>query len=626
MNARTDHRAERAYALDFEFENAIMMPSPPLIDSSSISPIIGQHITMSDDFTTSGSRVTLPWDTDYVYIKRIDSNASAAAAAPSAVPPNRIGDSHNSANARNILIFRGIYALQSVDVRRAFMNNPEGPHSPLFVPFACMHDPRWSHISSLAVILFFSRYSPRLIRIVDGIPTIDDDALVTLLPVLTRIAYEVRRTIIASLRAVGHVVMPPKQKATNDITRTWRQWWGPIEKPKPNQPTSAITNIFDKPYLPFQQRYSNTDLEFHSEFNQYMMKLKANKQEDARIGNHRASAGICTVWSFMKQLIEQQPSGVDIDGLHPIVGDELVSHIKRVKDAFMNSVIHVNPNVSSSKNLVHALRYAVGLKSYVQGNIKIKERDIQRFEYGRINSQPSRIGIGDSVQYHQPPKCRACTPSRSCGAVDCIHQHADHPIYISPNVGDFISSVMVYEMPRTEIDNDYVVDVQRCNSATTSEPKLLWIKGQVKYENEVCFYGHIEEQFIIAPNEGEYRLHIVNWDERSIMSIRSGSISPDRARQYATYGITSSTLDDDHIKVGILSIRSCILRLMRTLHSSTSIYDVNIDAEIRSWLAWLVYRNVYKKLSAIMELPSNFKENISHKIFMVKEATGKSAR
>ena len=133
--------------------------------------------------------------------------------------------------------------------------------------------------------------------------------------------------------------------------------------------------------------------------------------------------------------------------------------------------LHGNPHVSTTKSITHAIRYAVGRKAYVQG---CAIGDIQELDYG--------LNEASRAQHLQ----------------SWFDPDAAHPVQrdlaLKPPAaqrGSLLGVVLVLLLPRTELDQEYALDVER-----KCEKYRLQINDRISSEQEVCFFGLVKSQFV----------------------------------------------------------------------------------------------------------------------------------
>ena len=264
--------------------------------------------------------------------------------------------------------------------------------------------------------------------------------------------------------------------------------------------STSRTQSYSELYLPFQQSYTNDDKGFMQQFQTF---IAEHNKGDAAFNNtmhharHWKKAAKLVAWSFMRLAIQSADEGV----------------------ALHQAGLHTNPNVSLSKGLQHAMRYVAGLKHYAQG---ITEGHSPPLDYGRRS---------DGGGYHNPK-------------LDSQRQQCLR----TPRVGQLLGCVVVFAVPESKLDEPYVVDV--CRKA---EDGLLWPDDRARHEEEVCFFGFVERDYQIMRHE----LCILDWDDKTLDALSSGSLAAERERQYAAYGVTRDNVRGNMTEA-VMALRSSI--------------------------------------------------------------------
>lgn len=307
-------------------------------------------------------------------------------------------------------------------------------------------------------------------------------------------------------------------------------------------------------------------------------------------GNQRKIAATVRVWSWMRQLVErpmvqamtiEQPAASEARSVNRVTrstqrslsaaaGATAVSEVSRARGVriLSHAALHANPSVSTSKNPAHAAKYAVGLKEYVQGNVKIKRLDQEhQFCYGREDSQ-------------QPFRTARC--------------------------GELLGSLLVFVLRLHEdvLDSDAAIDVQRCNQLYTTRDgrvveRTMWVDPQILHECEVTFYGLIERDAL----KFELRMHVLNWDDASIQAAMEPEQNAQQSRllqgQYAAYGFTPSNWRSADKQALLASLRAILSQLVshqgkKAPHSMEAVDDA--DVLLRKFLGDLALRELRRRV------------------------------
>jgi len=477
------------------------------------------------------------YERSYVHVTEATSQPAAAVAASSS--------SASSSSAAVVvsdplvLIFRGIFCLQTKSVTKEFKPSLL-PASPLYVPLPDMYRSEWAHVSSLALILWCMRHKSQLFQLGDdGKFRTQEAALVALLPELDAVSMEVRECVVRALRHQNPNFVPPRaQSSTGDPARPWRAWWD-----------DRKNRFYALPYLPFQQRYSNTDAQFMADFAVFIGKYRANMVQHVINSLQRNQAAKVLVWSWIRQLVEhpkaqlQQASAAAAAGSSsagssaaaapvPASRPETRSTSRELERRRMagasvlaHAGMHANPSVSCSKNAPHAAKYSVGLKEYIQGNIKIQRSQTQSLDYGASD---------------------------------------DLPLFCSSRVGDLLGTLLVFVMRRSEISAcDHVIDVERCNQRVGSAERCMWVDSQILHEKEVTFYGGIDRNMLKI----QMGMHILNWDDATLQKLELGT-DGELVGQYSAFGFTPQNVRSVEKCEHINEIRSLIWQLVDSANAT----------------------------------------------------------
>lgn len=479
------------------------------------------------------------------------------------------GTNNNSASSSTssdlVLLCRGIFSLQSDTVTQYF-DAAIAPYSPLYVPLKDMYRIEWANMSALAVILFGMRFHDILFNNRD----LNNQQLSSLLVSgkLTAIGLEIQKILLSSLREPNSQFLPPRAQPKSDNKSKWRQWWD-----------SKKDRMFELPYLPFQQRYSNNDLEFMADCEEFMSRYK--------IGIDHVEAAIChsrnwkvaakvKVWSWIRTLVEKPqvtPNAISVTVASPQStvpqnrssrsAAQLRSTILRKEAApiLAHTAMHLNPTVSTSKNPPHAAKYCVGLKEYVQGTQKVQTAQAEPFLYGRSNNASS-------------------------SSSDKSH------VYRTSRHGSILGCLYTFVVPRDYLREPFCMDIQQYNQVDyvngQSIPQKIFIDTRVQNECEVTFYGLIDNKYL----KYSMTLRILNWDDDTLQSVQE-STDTELLTRYAVYGFTPANINQPEQQSEIEGLRAII----RQLSGNTQQKYQAADIRLRKKLGDLALQELHRRVT-----------------------------
>lgn len=233
--------------------------------------------------------------------------------------------------------------------------------------------------------------------------------------------------------------------------------------------------------------------------------------------------------------------------------------------------LHVNPYVSMSKNLQHALRYALGLKKYVQGS---GDSSSPSLDYGKFSDPLLTSAIGDR---------------------DLYYKKSDPLRYVSLRHGNLLGAVATFCVPENESNKNHIIDVERLH-----EEGKLWIDPQVVSECEVCFYGFVEREY----EKFRFKLLILNWNDITLSKLSNSTLYTEETLGYSLYGFTHTNINNPTQQGQLQQIRQSIDLTVKEF-SERSHKGLIQESYLRALFGSLDYATIHEKLTHVISVTSN---------------------
>jgi hypothetical protein len=442
-------------------------------------------------------------------------------------------------NTDRVLLFRGLCGL-SASVQDQFDRAGTGPFSPLFVPPQHMYCSEWDHVSALVVILHAYRIARQLPR-----PLQTDQLLAVMRSddgrqAMQLLAKQIRQCLLAHTTGAS-AALPPRSHPNNDFPGQWVNWWTEGTRPKDQH--------FTELKLALQQTYTNDDKGFMQQFQLYLTKVNlgdpAFQSAVVHRGNWRIAAKL-VAWQWLRHVLSKEEC------------------------LFLSQYpgLHVNPNVSMSKRLQHAMRYVVGLKKYAQGTTEGRSPPL---DYGR------RAVPAAGALYFNP-------------AVAVEEQRC----YQSPRVGQLLGGIVVHAVPSAELQSPFTADVIR-----QYEEGTLWPEAHARHESEVCQFGFANGRLL------RHDLLVLNWDDANLQQLQNAQLDQRLIDGFAAYGFTPVNVSSRLSQITELRKR---LRLCVSHSAAAALSERYSDAEVpvREYLGTLAFAALHSAvLSRVAVRPSS---------------------
>jgi hypothetical protein len=347
---------------------------------------------------------------------------------------------------KDILLFRGLCPVISSVLQRKAATSV-GPWSALMVSQSDLMRPEWHHVSGFVL----NEYALTVGYVPDQY---SHTSHVAQPAVLDSIAARVRTAMTGSLLQRGVV----------------RAHW---------VVSGSAKQQFDSLQYLLQQRYSGSDLGYMGDWADFANAcLRARGASLLAQDSTSRNTQRMRIWLWAQQF--QLPH-------HPYA-----------------SLLHGNPNVSTSKSISHAVRYAVGRKAYVQGNTT---GAVEPLLYGLVDR-----GVQTEFQHWHNPDANMEAAYRMPAC----------------QLRSLLGVVLLLVMPKSELDQEYVLDVEK-----ECERGRLQVNDRIFTEAEVSFYGFVPATYVHRRIE----LPLLHFDFDSVL----GAFQQERALSQAVH--TQEQLD-----------------------------------------------------------------------------------
>ena len=399
-------------------------------------------------------------------------------------------------NRTTVLLFRGLCPVTTSLIDRS-RSTPRDIKSALFVPYDQLMNPVWQHVSAFALNEFWVNHPS---------DTVNTGILNT--GVLNTIAQHVRASMTNRLRIDGAI----------------KPWW-----------KGSAKETYDGLWLVMQQRYTGSDPGFMSDWSRFIAACRKAKERAVILPDpQQTDANLLKVWSWASN-----PRDFKLPR-HPS------AHI-----------LHGNPHVSTAKRVTHVLRYAAGLKRYMQGSA---EGTVPRLEYGLIQASVGR----NAARYIDPIADNGLTSEE---AYKLPHTQS----------GMILGVVVLFAMPVSELAQKYVVD--------QNEQEKLAINPRIISEAEVSFYGHIDPMYV----KYRFELRVLNFDYQSVLTSLGSRDA--NSQHYIAYGICKTTRDPRQCPT-LSKIRKYISKMSVYRSRSNEKKTLIEEQRLRAYLAELMQQHI----------------------------------